>query len=83
MLSGRGPQKAAPLTGFLLRTNNTLYEFRIPVGTAFEEAFFATPVEVPVATEQQGEAVTYRPDGSGYYTTSEGSSPPINAVSCD
>jgi hypothetical protein len=69
-------------TGFLLRTNDTLYEFRIAPGSAFEQAFFATPGEVPVAVEQQGEAVTYRPDGSGYYTTSEGALPPIDAVSC-
>jgi len=69
--------------GFLLRTNNTLYEFRTPAGTALEQAFAVTPVEVPVADEQQGEAVTYRPDGGGYYTTSEGASPPIDFVGCN
>ena len=37
---------------------------------------------VPVANEQQGEAVSYRADGRGYYTTSEGASPPINRVLC-
>jgi hypothetical protein len=69
-------------TGFLLRTNTILYEFRIPAGAPFEDAFRATPMAVPSAQEQQGEGVTYSPDGRSYFTTSEGSSPPINRVSC-
>jgi hypothetical protein len=68
--------------GFLLRTNNTLYEFRITVGAPFEDAFKVAPVTVPVATEPQGEAVAYRQDGRGYVTTGEGSMPVINRVSC-
>lgn len=69
-------------TGFLLRTNNTLYEFRIPAGTPFENAFRATPVVVPTAPEQQGEAVAYSPDGRSYFTTSEGDNPPIHRTAC-
>jgi hypothetical protein len=68
--------------GFLLRTNNTLYEFRTPRGTPLLEAFKVTPVKVPVGVEQQGEAVDYLPDGRGYYTTSEGAMPPLHRVSC-
>jgi hypothetical protein len=71
--------------GFLLRTINSLYEFRIPPGAPFEEAFRVTPTRVPVAMEAQGEAVTYAPDGRTYYTTSErpsGPMAPINAVRC-
>jgi hypothetical protein len=68
--------------GFLLRTNNTLYEFRVAPGTPFEQAFRAPPMVVPVGTEMQGEAVAYRPDGRGYYTTSEGSTPPIHRTGC-
>jgi hypothetical protein len=68
--------------GFLLRTNNTAYEFRIPMGTPFEDAFKATPMVVPVGVEQQSEAIAYRPDGRGYYTTSEGARPPIHRVGC-
>jgi hypothetical protein len=67
---------------FLLRTFNTLYEFRAPPGSALQAAFAATPTVVPVATETQSEGVTYRPDGRGYFTTSEGSQPPINRVRC-
>jgi hypothetical protein len=61
---------------FLLRTYNTLYEFRAAAGSPLEAAFSATPTVVPVATETQGEGVTYRPDGRGYFTTTEGSQPP-------
>jgi hypothetical protein len=67
---------------FLLRTYNTLYEFRAPSGSMLEAAFSATPTVVPVATESQGEGVAYRPDGRGYFTTTEGSQPPLNRVSC-
>lgn len=67
---------------FLLRTYNTLYEFRAASGGTLEAAFSATPTVVPVATETQGEGVTYRADGRGYFTTTEGSQPPINRVAC-
>jgi len=68
--------------GFLLRTNNTAYEFRVPTGSPLEDAFKATPTAVPVGNEQQSEGITYRPDGRGYYTTSEGARPPIHRVVC-
>jgi hypothetical protein len=67
---------------FLLRTYNTLYEFRAAPGASLEAAFAATPVVVPVATETQGEGVTYRADGRGYLTTTEGSQPALNRVGC-
>jgi hypothetical protein len=68
--------------GFLLRTNNTLYEFRTPLGTPLGQAFTVTPAKVPAGTEQQGEAVGYRADGLAYYTTSEGATPPLHRVGC-
>jgi hypothetical protein len=68
--------------GFLLRTYNTLYEFRVAPGAPFESAFAVAPVAVPVATETQGEAVAYAPDGLRYFTTGEGSMPALNRVDC-
>jgi len=68
--------------GFLLRTSNTLYEFRIAPGALFESAFQVAPVAVPVASETQSEAVAYRPDGRGYFTTGEGAMPALNRVDC-
>jgi len=68
--------------GFLLRTGNTAYEFRIAPGAAFESAFKVTPMVVPVGSEVQSEGIAYRADGRGYYTTSEGARPPIHRVLC-
>jgi hypothetical protein len=68
--------------GFLLRTSNTLYEFRIAPGARFESAFQVPPVTVPVASETQGEAVAYRADGRGYFTTGEGAMPALNRADC-
>ena len=68
--------------GFILRTYNTVYEFRIAAGAPFEDAFRATPVTVPAATETQSEAISYRPDGRGYITSGEGASAPIYQVLC-
>ena len=41
-----------------------------------------TPVVVPVGLEQQGEGITYQPDGRGFYTTTEGPMPPIHRTGC-
>jgi hypothetical protein len=68
--------------GVLLRTNGRLYELRAAAGAPFADAFRATPAMLPVGTEVQGEAVTFRADGRAYYTTSEGAAPPIHKVSC-
>jgi hypothetical protein len=67
---------------FLLRTNNTLYEFRISEGESFEALFLATPNILPFGDEQQGEAVAYSSNGLSYFTTSEGTNPPIHRVDC-
>jgi hypothetical protein len=58
-------------TGFLLRTGNRLYEFRISPGVPLVEAFGVAPVVVPSGDELQSEAVTYRADGRAYFTTGE------------
>lgn len=58
--------------GVLLRMYNRLVEYRLPDGAAtFEDVFEVNPVSVPVAEEQQGEAVAYGPDGRSYFTASE------------
>lgn len=63
-------------TAVLLRMYNRLVELRLPAdATNFEDLFSVTPVEVPVAAEDQGEAVAYAGDGQGYFTSSES---PVN-----
>lgn len=59
-------------TAVLLRMYNRLVELRLPEGAAdFEAIFSATPVTVPSAEEEQGEAVAYSADGRSYFTGSE------------
>jgi hypothetical protein len=55
----------------LLRTYFGLYEMFANGATSPESLFLADPLQVPAATEVQGEAVTYAFDGLGYYTASE------------
>jgi hypothetical protein len=85
-MSGDQPATAADAhpcgTGFILRTYNTAYEFRIAATAPFEDAFRAPPVAVPVAQERQGEGIAYQPDGRGFFTNSEGAMQPINHTGC-
>jgi hypothetical protein len=55
----------------LLRTYAALYELTDRSDGGVLAVFQAAPVMVPVAKEVQGEAVTYSPDGKGYFTSSE------------
>ena len=65
-------------TAVLLRMYNRLVELRLPAdATSFEDLFAVTPVQVPAAAEDQGEAVAYAADGVGYFTSSES---PVNAA---
>lgn len=54
----------------LLRTYGSLYELS-GSDNSVESIFAAAPVEVPVAPEAQGEAVSYAFDGRGYVTSGE------------
>jgi hypothetical protein len=88
------PAQAGVITGgsfhpcsnrLLLRTYTALYELSDLMDSRPEALFAAPPVQVPVAMEVQGEAVTYAEDGHGYYTGSEtGSalSTQLSFVSC-
>ncbi len=42
-----------------------------PSGGTIADAFNQTPVDVPLVSEPQGEAITFDASGSGYYTVSE------------
>ncbi len=70
----------------LLRTYFALYELSNLVDSRPEALFAADPVQVPVAMEVKGEAVTYAVNGRGYYTASEtpSNSPPsqLSFVTC-
>jgi hypothetical protein len=68
--------------GFAVRTYNTIYEFRIPAGMPFEQAFGVVPVTLAAPTETQSEAIDYLPDGRGLITSGEGASAPIFQLRC-
>jgi hypothetical protein len=68
--------------GFVVRTYDKLYEFRIAPGAAFETAFAAAPVAIPWATEPQSEAVSYLPDGTGILSSGEGVGAPLERAGC-
>lgn len=68
--------------GFVVRTYNAVYEFRIPAGASFDDAFRATPTALPAANEPQSEGITYEADGRGYVSSGEGAGAPIYGVGC-
>ncbi len=49
-------------------------------GESVADAMKRTPCKLPVATEQQGEAFAFLPDGKGYVTISEGASPELHVT---
>lgn len=63
----------------LLRTYASLFEYRITdLGTGLAKM----PTKVAVGKEGQGEAVTYRGDGRGYFTASEGTGVALLGTAC-
>ncbi len=67
----------------LLRTYASLFEYRIADLVGGLAAGLATaPTKVPVGSEGQGEAVTYRLDGRGYFTASEGTNVALFGTAC-
>ncbi len=65
----------------LLRTYTHVWELRADE-EGFETAFLSSPVEVTAPSEQQGEAVSYLPDGLGWVSVGEGLNPVVNGATC-
>jgi hypothetical protein len=55
----------------LIRTTSYICYWKKSGNESIAELFKKTPTLVPYMAEQQGEAVCFAADGSGYYTTSE------------
>ena len=62
----------------LLRTYTSVLAFPRAAGQSIASALGAKPCPLPAALEEQGEAVALTPEGSGFYTLSEGASPPLS-----
>lgn len=69
-------------TGVLLRTYSAVWYYPLSATATVAEALQGPPCPMPVATETQGEAVGWLPDGKGYVTISEGVGAPLNKVLC-
>lgn len=65
----------------LLRLGSEVLYLLEPTG-AFDTAFSATPKELPIASESNGESITWDATGTGYLTVSEGVGARIHRVSC-
>jgi hypothetical protein len=81
------PFGVAPLTGdtlatsgdispdgrqILLRTYDSAFWWARPAGASIEQVLSTAPCPVPVAVEEQGEAIAFSPDGESYVSVSEG-----------
>lgn len=77
-------------TAVLLRSYSTIYRLELPAGATNFDAIFQAPVgHVPFpplglgpSNELQGEAITWAPDGRGYYTVGERAGQQIHFVGC-
>lgn len=61
----------------LLKSYERVYYWQRNANEPAWKAMLRTPRELPYKQEKQGEAIGFTPDGTGYYTTSEGIYAPI------
>jgi hypothetical protein len=66
----------------ILRDYFSAYGYPRPAKSEFSEALKASPYWVPLAAEDQGEALGVAPSGSDIYTASEGPAGPIHKAGC-
>ncbi len=62
----------------LIRSYGSAYLWRRGPNATVAEALRTPPCPMPLAREQQGEAIGFAADGNGYYTVSEGQNPPMH-----
>lgn len=68
--------------GVLLRTYSDLWYYPLSAGASVASALAGAPCKVPVASENQGEAVGFLADGKGYLTIGEGVGVKVNRTTC-
>ncbi len=77
-----GADATADGTRIVLRSSEVAWELYRGPGVSVEDAFSGATLEVALASEKQGEAITYAHDGSGFYTTSEGEGATLSWYPC-
>ncbi|WP_437302292.1 hypothetical protein [Sorangium sp. So ce388] len=70
-------------TGVLLRTSTHVFFYPMTPDQTVAQALAGMPCQMPVADEDQGEAVAWLPGGWDYVTIGEGKQAPIHRVSCE
>ena len=60
--------------------SNVGYLWVRETGETLAQALAKEPCKIPIATEAQGEAFDFLSDGTGFITTTEGASPPLNVT---
>lgn len=58
----------------LIKTYHKIFCWNVGHRRDYVAALMAPPIQVPYIQEHQGESVCWDPNGSGYYTISEGTS---------
>jgi hypothetical protein len=61
----------------LLKNYHNVYYWKRPPGTAVWQVMMQGAQKLYYKNEKQGEGIGFTPDGTGYYTVSEGSGEPI------
>lgn len=64
----------------IVRAYDKALEYRLPPGGALEKLWSTPPATVRMPPVRRGEAITYRADGRGVYTSSEGEHAPIHEI---
>lgn len=62
----------------IVRTYSSAFLWRRHHGGTVADAFLTEPCRLPLRSEPQGEAIGFDSSGSGYFTVSEGSHPPLH-----
>lgn len=69
-------------SAILVRTYTSLWFYGVAPGESVAAAFARMPCSLPVAGEQQGEAIAWALDGKSYLTVSEGVGASLNLAAC-
>jgi hypothetical protein len=87
---GAAPLSGSPLatggsvapdgSALLIRTYDAVFSWSRPPGTSLGQALLGEPCPLPVASEAQGEGVSFASDAKSYYTLGEGEHPKLSRV---
>ncbi|WP_234023840.1 hypothetical protein [Sorangium cellulosum] len=69
-------------SGVLLRTSSHVFFYPMTPEQTVAQALAELPCVLPVAAEEQGEAIAWLPGGWNYVTLGEGGEAPLHQVSC-